>query len=58
MQARWKHNSFMGSAMMMKRNCQSILTSDTATDEAKAIAVRIEQDAELLGEALRTRKTQ
>jgi hypothetical protein len=58
MQERWRHNGHMGSARMMVQNCRSILNSPTATDEAKAIAVRIENDAEMLGEALRTRKEQ
>lgn len=58
MQERWKHNGFMGSARMMQQQCRAILCSNTTTDEAKAIAVRIEQDAEMLGEALRTRKEQ
>lgn len=57
-QSRWKHNSFTGHARMMQMQCQAILNSTTATDEAKAIAVRIENDAEMLGEALRTRRDQ
>lgn len=55
-QARWKHNSFLGHARMMQVQCRIILCSTTATDEAKAIAVRIEQDAELLADALQNRK--
>ncbi len=58
MQERWRHNGHMGSVRMMVQNCRSILNSSTATDEAKAIAVRIEADAEMLGEALRMRKDQ
>lgn len=54
----WKHNSFMGYAAMMKSQCRSILNSSTATDDAKQIAVRIEQDAEMLGAALKKRKDQ
>lgn len=55
-QARWKHNSFLGHARMMQMQCKAILMSATATDEAKAIAVRIEQEAEMLADALRNRK--
>lgn len=54
--ARWQHNSFIGHARMMQMQCKAILSSVTATDEAKAIAVRIEQDAEFLADALRSRK--
>lgn len=56
--ARWWHNSYLGHAQMMQQQCRTILCSTTATDEAKAIAVRIEQEAEMLSEALRTRKDQ
>jgi hypothetical protein len=52
----WKHNSFLGHARMMQMNCQAILNSKTATEEAKAIAVRIENDAEMLETALKIRK--
>lgn len=55
-QERWRHNSFLGHARMMRMQCIAILSSKTTTDEAKQIAVRIEQDAELLAEALRIRK--
>lgn len=57
-QDRWRHNSYLGHVRMMRQQCRAILCSNTATDEAKAIAVRIENDAEMLGEALRTRKDQ
>lgn len=57
-QERHRHNGYLGSAAMMRAQCQTILNSTTATDEAKQIAVRIEHDAEMLSEALRTRKDQ
>lgn len=56
--ARWRHTSYLGHVRMMQQQCRAILCSATATDEAKAIAVRIENDAEMLGEALCTRKVQ
>ena len=57
-QERHQHNGFLGSAAMMRAQCRAILNSKTATDEAKQIAVRIENDAEMLREALRIRKDQ
>lgn len=54
-QAVWRHNGFLGSAKMMQAQCIAILKSTTATDEAKQIAVRIETDARLLADALRSR---
>ena len=49
----WRHNGHIGSAKMMIAQCRSMLKSKTLTEEAKAIVVRIEQDAEFLASALK-----
>lgn len=54
--ARWRHNSYLGSCSMAKQNMRAILNSNTTTDAAKAIAVRIENDLEFLLDALKVRK--
>lgn len=49
----WRHNSFMGMAKMMLTNSNTILTSTSASAEAKAIAERIIPLARQLDAALR-----
>lgn len=52
----WRHNSYMGHATMMLAHTHSIIESDTATADAKNIALQIRALAYQLREALRTRK--
>lgn len=54
-QAVWRHNSFIGSAAMMKAQCQSILKSETATIESKELADQIYGLAVKLRISLKTR---
>lgn len=49
------HNSYQGRTRMALANIRTILRSPTTTEDAKAIAVRIEQDLEFLLEALKVR---
>lgn len=55
-QLRHNHNSFHGHANMMKANCNSIVSSITATDEAKVIAYKIYNLAIELDIALKVRR--
>lgn len=54
----WRHNSFLGHATMMRMQCRTIIVSDTATDETKAIAQQILDLAVELEVSLHTRKDQ
>lgn len=52
----WRHNSHIGCAVMMQGQCQNILSSPTATNEAKAAANEIYTQARVLEAALRTER--
>ncbi len=54
-QRRHRHNSFRGHTTMCQQNMWAIITSDSATEEAKKLAQRIHMLAEELEEALKTR---
>ena len=49
------HNGLLGGACFIRRVAWTVLNAKTTSDEAKVIAVRIEQDAELLINALKER---
>lgn len=51
----WKHNSFFGSAMFAQKSMNAILTSSTATVEAKKLAMDIQAKRVALRAALQTR---
>lgn len=55
-QSRHHHNSFLGHAKMMQANANSILQSTTATDEARAVAMKIYNLANDLYTELKTRR--
>ena len=48
----WRHNSFLGHAKMMGKNCRVIATSPSTTPEAKGLAHQIEALAQQLSRAL------
>lgn len=52
----WIHNTYLGFAVMMERQAVIIINSSTATDEAKAVAEKIEQLAAKMGRLLKERK--
>ena len=52
-QARWRHNSFIGSARMTQVQMQAIIGSGTAKRQAKCAAARILRDARKLEAYLR-----
>lgn len=52
----YTHNALMGHAAMMVSQCNGIMNSSTATEEAKATAAHIQRLALLLREQLKTRK--
>jgi hypothetical protein len=54
----WRHNSFLGHAAMLISNMEKIICSTTATDEAKQLADKIQQDGRKLRRLLATRKDQ
>lgn len=54
----WRHNSFMGMAVMMERNASSIYVSETASEESKVLAEQIEQLAHKLRISLKVRSDQ
>lgn len=51
----WTHNSYLGHAMMMRRQSAAIMNSDTATPEAKSTARDINLAAQRLAVYLKTR---
>lgn len=51
----WKHNSFFGHCRMMISQCEGIVHSPTTTQEAKAVALRIEAEARELTRLLKVR---
>ena len=51
----WRHNGFFGSTRMAARNMDSIIDSDTATDDTKLLAGRIRVDLECLMGKLKIR---
>ena len=51
----WRHNSFSGSAAMMRQQCREIIKSNTTTAESKNIAEQIETLTLELTESLKTR---
>ncbi len=54
-QSIWKHNSFLGHAVMTQKNMYAIAKSETATEKAKTLASEIYILAERLEQALRDR---
>lgn len=56
MQARWRHNSFSGSARRMNLFLWAVLSSETTTDVSKTLVRKIQADAEALEISLKTRK--
>lgn len=53
--ARHKHNSFTGFAAMMRANCNTIIKSETVTEDAKQTAREIWEKAGKLEKELKTR---
>ena len=51
----WKHNSFMGHAIMMNRQAAVMMEAETTTYEAKALAIKIQELSAQLLRALKTR---
>jgi len=52
----YRHNAMMGHAAMMVSQCNGIIASTSATEEAKATAAHIQRLALLLREQLNTRQ--
>jgi len=52
----WAHNGLTGACWMARRNVQRVMTSRTATDEAKAIAGQINDLTYALATALKERR--
>lgn len=52
-QDRHRHNGFIGSAVMMRAQCNSIINSRTATDVSKDIAKQIHAQSLKLEQSLR-----
>lgn len=55
-QAIWRHNGFLGSAAMMKKQCAGIINSQTATAKSKDLAEKILSLAIALEESLKERR--
>jgi hypothetical protein len=54
-QRRHRHNSFRGHARMCQQQMQGIISSDSATETAKQLALEIRNRALALEEALKVR---
>lgn len=52
----WRHNSFLGHAAMMRKQCLSIMQAETSTEEAQTLAREIYDKAWLLSLALKERR--
>lgn len=51
----WRHNSFLGYAVRMRKTAQEIIDSDSASPQAKQLAHHIRANAEDLQRALKER---
>lgn len=52
----WKHNSFLGIARHARGGMSAILSSETATNESKIYAVKIQDLCDLLYISLKERR--
>ena len=51
----WDHGRLLGKLAFIKDTMRCIMQSGTTTDEAKALAAKIDADLHALNEAMRTR---
>lgn len=51
----WKHNTFQGHCSMADKNLQTIIESDSVTDEARKLAAEIREKVQALRELIKVR---